>query len=64
MLDHGGTACLSLLNIKELTPEVAALPLQALQVSLANVSSFLLILLRCLLCNFPHVCKLATQTSD
>ncbi|XP_042349668.1 uncharacterized protein LOC121948350 isoform X2 [Plectropomus leopardus] len=37
-LDHGDTACLSLLNIKELTPEMAALPLQAVQVSLANVT--------------------------
>ncbi|XP_039974992.1 uncharacterized protein LOC120784916 isoform X2 [Xiphias gladius] len=37
-LDHGGTACLSLLNIKEMSPEMAALPLQAVQVSLANVT--------------------------
>ncbi|XP_026213031.1 uncharacterized protein LOC113160167 isoform X2 [Anabas testudineus] len=36
-LDFGDTACLSLLNIKELTPDLAVLPLQALQVSLANV---------------------------
>lgn len=42
-LDYGDTACLSLLKIKELTPEMAALPLQALQVSLANVSGSLLI---------------------
>lgn len=37
-LDHGDTACLSLWNVKELTPELATLPLQAIQVSLANVS--------------------------
>ncbi|KAG7518622.1 hypothetical protein JOB18_039041 [Solea senegalensis] len=37
-LDHGDTACLSLLCIKELTPEMAVLPLQAVQVSLANVT--------------------------
>uniref|UniRef100_A0A1A7Y7U5 Tudor domain-containing protein n=1 Tax=Iconisemion striatum TaxID=60296 RepID=A0A1A7Y7U5_9TELE len=37
-LDYGDTACLSLRNMKELTPEMALLPLQALQVSLANVS--------------------------
>ncbi|KAM7389576.1 hypothetical protein PAMP_023542 [Pampus punctatissimus] len=37
-LDHGDTACLSLLNIKEMTPEMANLPLQAVQVSLANVT--------------------------
>ncbi|XP_051810745.1 LOW QUALITY PROTEIN: tudor domain-containing protein 1-like [Acanthochromis polyacanthus] len=37
-LDHGDTACLSLWNIKELQPQMAALPLQALQVSLANVT--------------------------
>ncbi|KAM9309215.1 tudor domain-containing protein 1-like [Pholidichthys leucotaenia] len=36
-LDYGDTAYLSLLNTKELTPEWAVLPLQALQVSLANV---------------------------
>nr|XP_019940713.1 PREDICTED: uncharacterized protein LOC109628178 [Paralichthys olivaceus] len=36
-LDHGDTACLSLWNIKDLNPEMAALPFQALQVSLANV---------------------------
>lgn len=44
-LDYGDTACLSLLKIKELTPEMAALPLQAVQVSLANVSGSLLIVL-------------------
>lgn len=44
-LDHGDTACLSLWNIKELTPEMAILPLQSLQVSLANVRSSLLIML-------------------
>lgn len=43
-LDHGDTACLSLWNIKELTPELATLPLQAVQVSLANVSGSLLIM--------------------
>lgn len=37
-LDYGDTSCLSLWSMKELTPEMAALPLQALQVSLANVS--------------------------
>ncbi|XP_054453234.1 uncharacterized protein LOC129089865 [Anoplopoma fimbria] len=37
-LDYGGTACLSLLNIKEMTPEMAVLPLQAIEVSLANVT--------------------------
>lgn len=36
-LDHGDTTCLSLWNVKELTPELATLPLQAVQVSLANV---------------------------
>ncbi|XP_044220496.1 uncharacterized protein LOC122990971 [Thunnus albacares] len=36
-LDHGDTACLSLLNIKEMTSEMANLSLQAVQVSLANV---------------------------
>lgn len=44
-LDHGDTACLSLCNIKELTPEMAVLPLQGIQVSLANVSGSLLIML-------------------
>nr|QVG60711.1 gjb1.2 [Scophthalmus maximus] len=37
-LDHGGTACLSLKNTKELTLEMATLPLQAAQVSLADVT--------------------------
>ncbi|KAF7229577.1 putative LOC107395772-like protein [Nothobranchius furzeri] len=37
-LDYGNTTCLSLRNVEELTPEMALLPLQALQVSLANVS--------------------------
>ncbi|KAM3613131.1 uncharacterized protein V6R79_021004 [Siganus canaliculatus] len=37
-LDYGDTACISLWNTKELTPEMAILPLQALQVSLANVT--------------------------
>ncbi|KAK2849321.1 hypothetical protein Q5P01_009155 [Channa striata] len=36
-LDYGDTACLSLLDIIELTPYMAVLPLQAIQVSLANV---------------------------
>ncbi|XP_061901712.1 uncharacterized protein LOC133649038 isoform X2 [Entelurus aequoreus] len=37
-LDHGDTACVSLCNIKEMSPEMARLPLQSMQVSLANVS--------------------------
>ncbi|CAJ1058101.1 uncharacterized protein LOC117816899 isoform X1 [Xyrichtys novacula] len=37
-LDYGDTACLSLLDIKELTPEMTVVPLQAVQVSLANVT--------------------------
>ncbi|XP_017282127.1 uncharacterized protein LOC108242057 isoform X2 [Kryptolebias marmoratus] len=37
-LDYGDSSCLSLWSIKELTPQMAALPLQALQVSLANVT--------------------------
>lgn len=41
-LDYGDTACLSLLNIKELTPEMAVLPLQAVKVSMENVSVSLL----------------------
>ncbi len=44
-LDHGDAACLSLQNVKEMTPEMAVLPLQAVQVSLANVSGTLLIML-------------------
>lgn len=44
-LDYGDTACLSLWNTKELTPEMATLPLQAIQVSLANVSGSLLTML-------------------
>ncbi|XP_029917104.1 uncharacterized protein LOC115366039 isoform X2 [Myripristis murdjan] len=36
-LDFGDTACLSLCNIKALTPEMAVFPLQAVQVSLVNV---------------------------
>ncbi|XP_023815042.1 uncharacterized protein LOC101165818 isoform X2 [Oryzias latipes] len=36
-LDFGDTCCLSLLNLTVLPAEAAALPLQALQVSLANV---------------------------
>ncbi|XP_069553219.1 tudor domain-containing protein 6-like [Brachyistius frenatus] len=36
-LDHGDTACLSMWNMKELALEMALLPLQAVQVSLANV---------------------------
>lgn len=43
-LDHGDTVCLPLWGVKELTPEMAALPLQAIQVSVANVSSSLIIL--------------------
>lgn len=38
-LDFGDTASLSLWNVKEMAPEMAALPLQAVQVSLAKVSS-------------------------
>lgn len=38
-LDHGDAACLSLQNITDMSPEMTALPLQALQVSLANVST-------------------------
>lgn len=38
-LDYGDNSLVSLCNIKQLTPEVAVLPLQALQVSLAHVSS-------------------------
>lgn len=45
-LDYGDTSCLSLCSMKELTPEMAALPLQALQVSLANVSDPLFVLVR------------------
>lgn len=37
-LDHGDAACLSLQNITNMSPEMTTLPLQALQVSLANVS--------------------------
>ncbi|XP_032383926.1 uncharacterized protein LOC116696834 isoform X2 [Etheostoma spectabile] len=37
-LDYGDTACLPLLNTKEMTPEMAVLPLQAVQVSLTNVT--------------------------
>ncbi|KAL6117836.1 uncharacterized protein ACO6RY_15546 [Pungitius sinensis] len=37
-LDYGDTACLSLLDIKELTPEMGVLPLQAVKVSLENVT--------------------------
>ncbi|XP_028315812.1 uncharacterized protein LOC114471298 isoform X2 [Gouania willdenowi] len=36
-LDYGDAVCLSLQNIKQLTPEMTVLPLQAVQVSLANV---------------------------
>ncbi|XP_045075987.1 putative GPI-anchored protein pfl2, partial [Coregonus clupeaformis] len=36
-LDYGDTSCLSLWNIKELSAEMTSLPLQAIQVSLANV---------------------------
>lgn len=37
-LDYGDFSCLSLSNIKEMTSEMAVLPLQAVQVSLAHVS--------------------------
>ncbi|XP_030000930.1 uncharacterized protein LOC115426841 [Sphaeramia orbicularis] len=36
-LDYGDTSCLSLRNMKELTQEMAALPVQAIQVTLAHV---------------------------
>ncbi|MEQ2174113.1 hypothetical protein GOODEAATRI_004468 [Goodea atripinnis] len=37
-LDYGDSLCVSLCNIKPLSPEMAVLPLQALQVSLAHVT--------------------------
>ncbi|MED6273861.1 hypothetical protein CHARACLAT_010664 [Characodon lateralis] len=37
-LDYGDSSCVSLCNIKPLSPEMAVLPLQALQVSLAHVT--------------------------
>lgn len=37
-LDYGDTMCLSLRNVKEMTPEMASVPLQALQVSLTDVT--------------------------
>ncbi|KAL6479641.1 hypothetical protein MHYP_G00106740 [Metynnis hypsauchen] len=37
-IDYGDSACLSLSNVKELCGEVAEVPVQALQVSLANVN--------------------------
>lgn len=36
-VDYGDSICLSLWNIKELCGEVAKIPAQALQVSMANV---------------------------
>ncbi|XP_008418126.1 uncharacterized protein LOC103471099 [Poecilia reticulata] len=36
-LDYGDSSCVSLCNIKQLSPEMAVLPLQALQVSMADV---------------------------
>ncbi|XP_015243991.1 PREDICTED: tudor domain-containing protein 7B-like [Cyprinodon variegatus] len=36
-LDYGDTSCVPLCHIKQLSPEMAVLPLQALQVSLAHV---------------------------
>ncbi|XP_077433421.1 uncharacterized protein LOC144058776 [Vanacampus margaritifer] len=36
-LDHGDTACVSLYNLQEPSPEMCSLPLQATQVSMANV---------------------------
>ncbi|XP_057706758.1 uncharacterized protein LOC130924312 isoform X2 [Corythoichthys intestinalis] len=36
-LDYGDIACVTLFNLKELSPEMCNLPLQALQVSMANV---------------------------
>lgn len=53
-LDYGDTACLSLCGIKELTPEMASLPLQAVQVSLANVSISSLTML-CLYCTIAAI---------
>lgn len=41
-LDHGDAACLSLQNITDMSPEMTTVPLQALQVSLANVSIWLM----------------------
>lgn len=40
-LDYGDTACLSLWNITELSPEMAVLPQQAVGVSLVHVSGSL-----------------------
>ncbi|XP_066504817.1 uncharacterized protein [Hoplias malabaricus] len=37
-IDYGDVACLSLSNVKELCREIAEVPVQALQVSLVNVS--------------------------
>lgn len=37
-LDYGDTFCVSLSNLKEMTPDMAVLPLQAVHVSLAHVS--------------------------
>lgn len=37
-LDYGDATCLSLQNITDMSPQMATLPLQALQVSLAHVS--------------------------
>lgn len=55
-LDHGDTACLSLCSIKELSPEMASLPLQAVQVSLANVSisSHTMLCLHCTIAAVTH----------
>ncbi|KAJ8015392.1 hypothetical protein DPEC_G00025650 [Dallia pectoralis] len=37
-LDYGDTSCLSLRNIKKLSPAMTSLPFQSIQVALANVS--------------------------
>lgn len=53
-LDYGDTTCLSLWSIKELTAEMATLPLQAVKTSLANVSISLPMIL---LCYFTFYCS-------
>lgn len=58
-LDYGDTTSLSLWSIKELTPEMATLPLQAVQASLANVSISSPVILLCyftfLLCRISKI---------
>lgn len=60
-LDYGDTASLSLWNIMELTPDIAVLPLQTVQVSLANVGGFLFILYQYKLNDFHGVCKVVKR---